>query len=199
MRVTSPAWRFRAAALIAAGALAVHELRYLLAYGDRSGAEAASQGHAYLASVTTVVAALLVLVVATFVARLASGTRSAGAASIRSARGLWAIVTIAVLVVFALQESVEGLLASGHPSGLEGVFGHGGWLAVPLAIAIAGLIALAIGGAAAVSASPAAYWTRSMRWPPVTIPHRLYVTCAAARPDPLARHMAGRGPPPTFV
>jgi hypothetical protein len=198
VHVTSPAWRFRAAALIAAGALAVHELRYLLAYGDRSGAEAAAQGHAYLASVTTVVAALLVLVVATFIARLASGARAAGAASIHSPRRLWAMVTIAVLAIFVLQESVEGLLASGHPAGLDGVFGHGGWLAVPLAAVIGALIALALRGAAA-STVPAPGWSRSMRWPIDAIPHRPVLIRREARPDPVARHMAGRGPPPTFV
>jgi hypothetical protein len=196
--VTSPAWRFRAAALIAAGALAVHELRYLLAYGDRSGAEVAAQGHAYLASVTTVAAAALVVIVATFIARLANGARPEGAGSIPSARRLWATATIAVLAIFVLQESVEGLLASGHPAGLVGVLGHGGWLAVPLAAAIGALIVLALRGAAA-STAPVPGWTRSTRWPIDAIAHRLVLTHLEARPDPLARHMAGRGPPPTFV
>jgi hypothetical protein len=198
VHVTSPAWRFRAAALIAAGALAVHELRYLLAYGDRSGAEVAAQGHAYLASVTTVVAAALVVMVATLIARLASGARAAGDASIPSPRRLWATATIAVLAIFVLQESVEGLLASGHPAGLVGVFGHGGWLAVPLAAAIGALIALALRGAAA-STVPVPGWTRSTRWPIAAIAHCLVLTRPQARPDPLARHMAGRGPPLTFV
>jgi hypothetical protein len=198
VHVTSPAWRFRAAALIAAGALAVHELRYLLAYGDRSGAEAAAQGHAYLASVTTVVAAALVVIVATFIARLANGARAEGAGSIPSLRRFWATASIAVLAIFVLQESVEGLLSSGHPAGLAGVFGHGGWLAVPLAAAIGALIALALRGAAA-RAAPVRRWTRSTRWPIDAISQRLVLTHPEARPDPLARHMAGRGPPPTFV
>ncbi|MDX6643119.1 MAG: hypothetical protein QOD76_1081 [Solirubrobacteraceae bacterium] len=198
MRVTSPAWRFRAAALIAAGALAVHELRYLLAYGDRSGAEAAAQGHAYLTSVTTVLAALLVVAVATFIARLARGARAAPAASLHSPGRLWAALAIAVLTIFVLQESAEGLLSSGHPAGLDGVFGHGGWLALPLAAAVGALIALALGGAAA-SAAPVPGWTRSAHWPIDAIPRRPVLFRAQVRRDPLARHMAGRGPPPTFV
>jgi hypothetical protein len=198
VRVASPAWRFRAAALIAAGALAVHELRYLLAYGDRSGDAAAAQGHAYLASVTTVVAALLVVAIATFIARVASGARAAGASSMQSPRRLWVTATAAVLVIFALQESVEGLLASGHPAGLEGVFGHGGWLAIPVAVAIGALIALALRGAAA-SASRMPGLAPALRWPIERVAGRLVLVRAQARPDPLAHHLAGRGPPPTFV
>ena len=49
--MTSVTRRFRLASLLAAGALAVHELRYALAYGDHAGHEAAAQGHAYLSLV----------------------------------------------------------------------------------------------------------------------------------------------------
>jgi hypothetical protein len=53
--VTSAARRFRLAALLAAGALAVHELRYALAYGEHAGREASAQGHAYLTLLMPVV------------------------------------------------------------------------------------------------------------------------------------------------
>src|SRR5205085_638323 len=114
VRVTSRAWRLRAAALIAAGALAVHELRYLLAYGDGSGRAAAAQGHAYVASVTTIVAALLVVAMATFIARLARGVAYGGGRPAPATRRLWVGATAAMLLIFALQESVEGLLAPAH-------------------------------------------------------------------------------------
>ena len=48
-RRTVVRWVARAA-LVPAGALAVHQLRYLLAFGGRAGVEFARQGHSYLHS-----------------------------------------------------------------------------------------------------------------------------------------------------
>jgi hypothetical protein len=176
----------------------VHELRYVLAYGDGSGRAAAAQGHAYLASVTAVVAVLVVLGMTTFIARLARGLQSDDGRPSQAPWRLWIATTTSMLLIFALQESVEGALGSGHPTGLEGVLGHGGWLAIPLAAAIGAMIALALRGAAA-SAAPAPSLTPSLRWSPKPFALRLLPSRSAARPDPLARHLAGRGPPPTFV
>ena len=62
--------RIRAAALIAVGALAVHDLRYLIAYRGGAGEELAVQGHAYLRLATPLIAGLLVLAAAAFATRL---------------------------------------------------------------------------------------------------------------------------------
>ena len=50
-RARNAARSMRALALVPAGAFAVHQLRYLLAYGHRAGNELAAQGHSYLDSI----------------------------------------------------------------------------------------------------------------------------------------------------
>jgi hypothetical protein len=47
--------------------------------------------------------------------------------------------------VYFAQELAEGALASGHPTGLVGVLGASGWLALPLAMALGALGAIARG------------------------------------------------------
>ena len=115
-----------------------------------------------------------------------------------STRRLWARTSSALLAMFVVQETLEGLLAPGHPAGFAAVFGHGGWLALPLAAAVGALIALALRGAAAtepLAAAPAGW----LRWP--TEPFMAQAAPAFARPrlDVLARFLAGRGPPITSV
>lgn len=176
----------------------MHELRYLLAFGDRAESTAGAQGHAYLTPIVAIVAALLVLTLAGFVVRLARRPGRAATSPFMSTRLVWARTSVALLAMFVVQESLEGVLAPGHPAGVAAILGHGGWLGFPLAAAVGALIALALRGAAATEASaPApAPWLRWPREP--SVPH---VFAAVARPrlDVLARFLAGRGPPPTFV
>ncbi|MGO9889780.1 MAG: hypothetical protein ACLP0L_17980 [Solirubrobacteraceae bacterium] len=54
------------AALVPAGAFAVHQLRYWLAYGHRAGFELAVQGHSYLPSVVPWIVMLIAFAVGTF-------------------------------------------------------------------------------------------------------------------------------------
>jgi hypothetical protein len=123
----------RSAALLSLGALAVHQLRYAAAFGDRAGAALASEGHAYLTGAIPPLAAMAVATIAAAVLTRGLGG-SAGAAAPLWRRG--AAYACALLVVFASQELAEGALAAGHPAGLAGVFGEGGWLAIPLSAAI---------------------------------------------------------------
>ena len=44
--------------------------------------------------------------------------------------GLWAATSLSLYGIFVVQESLEGLFASGHPGGLDAVVGHGGWWAM---------------------------------------------------------------------
>ena len=131
------------AALLALGALALHQLRYLLAYGGHAGAELERQGHSYLefaaplliaCAVALVMASVVVpalLRLAPTLARDVCGTeRAAGYAA-------------ALLTVYFAQELSEGLLAGGHPAGLAGVLGGGGWLALPLAMALGAAASIA--------------------------------------------------------
>lgn len=178
--------RLRIAALLAAGAFGVHQLRYLLAHGDGAGAALASEGHAYLEALAPAVPVLLGAAALEFllalVARRATPER----------RYRWAAVTTTLLAVYVCQESLEGLVAAGHPAGLAAVLGNGGWVAVPLAGVIGLGIALLLRGADRALAAAA----RSR--------YRTVVRIRSSRPTtrrdsralaPLTCNTAGRGPP----
>ncbi len=134
----------RAFALLALGALAVHELRYLLAYGGQAQSAMASQGHGYLGELTP---ALVVLALSALCGRLAAATLGRGihAGRRRSILRSASAFVAALGMIFAAQELVEGALFAGHPGGLAAVFGGGGWLAAPLALAVGLLAACADG------------------------------------------------------
>ena len=55
---------------------------------------------------------------------------------------IWALCALLLLGLYCAQELTEGALAAGHAGGLAGVAGSGGWLALPLAIAVGGILAL---------------------------------------------------------
>jgi hypothetical protein len=152
----------RTGALLALGGLAVHQLRYLLAFGSGSGVELHHEGHDYLAQVLPILVALAVaaiasrLVLGVLVSRGTGRPFTAGSARYRRdsdgyslcspttprlARGL--IYAAALAAVFWAQELAEGALAAGHPSGVAAVLGGGAWIAIPLAVAL-GLAAAAV-------------------------------------------------------
>lgn len=130
--------------LLPAAAFAVHELRYRLAYGPRADAALAAQGHGYLDSLAPWLVLLLGLALGAFLVRVA---RSAGgradARPRRSFAALWLLASSSLVAIYAVQELLEGLFAAGHPTGLAGLFGHGGWWSLALAAAFgAGVAAL---------------------------------------------------------
>ena len=124
----------RAAALIALGELAVHQLRYLLAFGPGAGAELAAQGHSYLGLAAPIVAALALSLVAARVLRAAlGGTVGSGPSSLWQVAALYAG---AILIVFCAQVVAEGAAFAGHAGGVAAVAAHGGLLALPLSLAV---------------------------------------------------------------
>jgi hypothetical protein len=125
----------RLAALIALGAFGLHQLRYLIDGGAHS---LAGEEHSYM---TGLFPAIAVLVLAATLATLIRGTEGASPARAPITRRT-AFFAFALLAVYAGQESVEGILASGHFGGLAAVFGGDGWLAVPLALGIAALLSV---------------------------------------------------------
>lgn len=132
----------RTAALLALGGLAVHQLRYLVAFGSASGEALHREGHDYLSQAAPI---LLALAAAAMVARLLVGAvaarRMSAAPRPHLIRGL--SYAIALGCLFSVQELAEGALAAGHPAGLAGLLGGGGWIALPLALAFglgAGLV-----------------------------------------------------------
>jgi len=197
--VRSLGWRIRAGALVSLGALGVHDLRYLLAYGGDSSHELSMQGHAYLRFATPLIAGLVVLAAAAFAARLARAYASGDdrdGGPLASTRRVWLLASALLVSVYACQEWLEGALAQGHPGGLSAPFAHGGWLALPLAIVIGLLIALALRGAAAAIAVAA---RRRARLPlgspqPLASPVARSVWRPASQ-GALARRLSPRAPP----
>ncbi len=186
--MTSAARRFRLAALLAAGALAVHELRYALAYGEHAGREASAQGHAYLTVLMPVVVLAALFAAAQALLRFAGGPAN-GDRGRRFTR-LWLGCTVVLVAAYCGQELIEGWMAAGHPAGVAGVLEHGGWIALVCAPFVGGLVALAVRGAAAASEPRA-----SAAAPAVASPAPVF----QPSPDPLARFLAARGPPLTSV
>jgi hypothetical protein len=188
--------RWRVAVLVAMGAWMVHQLRYLLLpAGDEPG-HAQAHAHQYLDFAGPLLAWALAAALATWVASLARSDELARD-GVR-ARAVWARAVAALVVIYSVQESVEGLLAPGHPNVLLGVFGHGGWIALPLAILVGGGLALLLRGSRAVREVVA----RARRV--VVALARPVLRVALPRPvdrvrppAPLATKLAGRAPPRT--
>ena len=188
--------RLRAAALLGVGALAVHELRYLVGYGDQAGRMLAAHGHSYLAIATTLAVLLLLTALAGFVARVArgGGGRTAGGRT----RRLAPAAAGALFLIYSAQEFLEGLVASGHPGGFAGMYGNGGWTAVLFAAVFGLIVALLLRGADTVLARIAAHRRRELprRAPTVLVRPALR---AVAKPLGISRNLAGRAPPPSFA
>jgi hypothetical protein len=204
-RLVSP--RLRAAALMPAAVLTVHQARFMLAFGGSSGEELEKEGHQYLSALAAPIAMSVAIVVGLFFARLASAwrdgaregdTRGGAASDPASWRGFLhftLLIAASLLALYSCQELLEGMLSNGHPEGFNGVFGDGGWWAVPLSLICGVAIAAALRGARA-----AIRWVVSRRRRPTTSherpaaaprPRRL----ALPRPVPLAGAAAGRAPP----
>jgi len=181
--------------LVPAAALVVHQARYTLAYGSRANAELAAQGHSYVNSVIPWAILALGLGGTAFLRRLAHASRTGdpGRPARISAAALWLLTTVGLIAIYAVQETLEGMMVSGHPGGLAGVFGHGGWWAVPVAALVAiGVVALLGVGRAVIRLAA--------QRAPVGAPAELLQLLFPAAPmlpapAPLARAAAGRAPP----
>jgi len=183
----------RACALLGPAALALHELRYLLGWGADAHGALASQGHGYLSLVTPLLMLLLTIGVGVFLARLAAGGQPLPDRRLELRR-LWLLAAVALLVIYGSQELIEGALAPGHPSGLEGVFGAGGWTALPLASLFGAIVALLLCGAERALARAAARAASSWGVPVSAPAPAAAIELSVLRPG-LARHLAGRAPP----
>lgn len=188
--MTSRGWTFRLAALLGAGTFAVHQARYALGYGGEASRALADQGHAYLIALGPLVAGAVMLALAGLIRRVARG---ASAPSPRL-RVLWPAATTALVATYAVQESVEGALAAHHPMGAAGLFGHGGWLALPLAALVGLAVALAMRGAR--TATQLAAVRRPWRAPRLHAPRAVAgITRFVAPRRGAARARTARGPP----
>ncbi len=131
----------RAVALLTLGALALHQARYLLAYGDAYGA-APDHRHSYLEQlapllVAAVVATIIVSILAPAVRRRSPAAPGSGCATERAAA-----YALALLGVYFVQELSEGVASGAHAAGIESVLGAAGWLVLPLAMGLGAVAAL---------------------------------------------------------
>jgi hypothetical protein len=189
--------RVAPAALMPAGALAVHQLRYWLAFHGMAGAALQRQGHSYLHSVVPWIVLLIAVALGAFLRSLgrAFGGRCSLARYTLSFAALWLICAACLVVIFVCQEVLEGVFATGHPAGLAGIFGYGGWWSIPASLAVGLVLAAAFQGA---------------RWVLTGVAHRRvrhklkHVRHRARRPlpdppllliAPIADGWSGRGPP----
>jgi hypothetical protein len=131
--------------LLPAAAFAVHQLRYFLAYGGAAGIELQRTGHSYLHSIVPWIVVLIALAVGLFLRAL--GRAFSGQSSVPRYAGsfllLWLVCVASLVAIYTVQEFLEGLLATGHPAGLIGVFGYGGWWAIPAAVGVGLVLAAA--------------------------------------------------------
>lgn len=185
----------RSAALIALAALAVHQLRYLLAYRSGSGRQLSEQGHAYLLQALPLLIgfAVAILVAGLVRAVLRPGT---GCLSVPRFHSRLALYAVAIATIFVVQETLEGAIFAGHASGIAAALASGGWLALPLAAVFGAGCALLDGGLARLEQLVCAARDRSIR---PRAPRRLGSALAGfAVPlasTPLAFGLARRPPP----
>jgi hypothetical protein len=184
--------------LMPAAAFAVHQLRYYLAYGSAASAVLARTGHSYLHSFVPWIVGLIALIAGGFLwslGRAASGQRTPSRFT-ASLAGLWLACSAALVGIFAGQECLEGLFASGHPGGWAGIFGYGGWWAIPASACVGLVLAALFHGARWMLEEVARRWGQA----PPRIPVRAGARRRPApvllpRPAALAEGWSVRGPP----
>jgi hypothetical protein len=185
------------AAVLPAAAFAVHQLRYVLAYGGGAGAELQRQGHSYLHSLVPWIVLVLALAGGAFLSALGralKGQRSLPRFGL-SLLGLWLVCAVCLVAIYAVQELLEGVFLTGHPAGLSGVFGYGGWWAAPAALSVGLVMAALLHGARWVLdevAARCAQRSARRRLQPLALRPAEMV---APRPAPMAAGWCGRGPP----
>ncbi|HWF55939.1 MAG TPA: hypothetical protein VG223_14980 [Solirubrobacteraceae bacterium] len=198
-RLPAPVAALAHVAPLAPAAFAVHQLRYMLAFGTSAGIELQRSGHSYLHSAVPWIAAVLALIAGGFLRAL--GRTVAGHTSLPrytvSLAGMWAACSLALIAVFVCQETLEGLFIAGHPAGFAGVFGYGGWWAVPAAVCIGLVLAAWFHGARWVLRQVAR--RRAASRPLVVAPAGAPVAHARSfwmpTAVPVVAGWSGRGPP----
>jgi hypothetical protein len=140
--VRGKALTVRSIALLAAASAAVHELRYLLAYGSDTTRALAAHPHGYLSVALPGVITATLIAVAAVLMRTARGSRRAPVTRRASFGLLWLGCTVALASIYGVQETLEG----------AGAVAGSGWIGLALALPAGLLVALAMRGADAAEA-----------------------------------------------
>ncbi len=190
--------RLAPVALTPAAAFAVHQLRFWLAFGNHAGVALQQQGHSYLHSLVPWIVLLVALAVGALLRGL--GRAFGGECSLprytASLVAMWLVCSACLLTIYVCQEFLEGLFAAGHPAGLAGIFGYGGWWAIPASVAAGLVLASALHGARWVLREVARLCSGRLPGPARPVPVvRAPRSLPAPRLAPLAGGWSGRGPP----
>jgi hypothetical protein len=178
----------RLAAILAVGAFAFHQLLYLTASGA-SPAELA--GHGYM---TDLLAPIAVLVLAGALATLIRGTEGAVPARGPLRRRI-AVFSAALLAIYVGQESLEALTVGNSAGGVP-VLAGGGWIALPIALAIGTLSAVLARALEAVEHAIAIVHTETLPLRAPAVRGRPLAARGLRLPSsPLAFGLARRPPP----
>lgn len=191
--------RLRGALLMPACALAVHQARYYLAFGVHAPSRLARDGHAYLASAQPLALLAVALAAGALAGRVARVWRGAALDIQSRPRGgarVWALCSLMLLALYCGQELCEGALFAAHPAGIAGVIGHGGWIAIPFALAIGGGLAAVLRVSEAALRLAAACRPRRRRSvASARAPRRSVTLRLDWRLEPTSGVSAGRAPP----
>jgi hypothetical protein len=190
------------ASLVPAAALGVHQLRFVLAFGGSAGTELARQGHSYLHSFAPWIVMLVGVAIGGFLRGLGgalANQRSVPRYTL-SLGALWITCSACLVAIYLTQEFLEGLLATGHPDGLAGIFGYGGWWSIPAALCVGLVLAAIVHGARWVLDEVARRSAGALTDLPVRPARPLRPRPALLpRLAPLAEGWSGRGPPRQIV
>jgi hypothetical protein len=189
---TGGGW-WRGALALPAGVLAVHQLRYVLAYGAGAGHELRAHGDTYVGSAVPVVALLLAVASIGALLRFATAWRDGEQVPAKRRRwwSMWLTTMLVLLAGFCLLELLEVAAEAQHP-GLASIFGDGGWWALPAAASVAALLTLVVRGGRALLRLIAGGRRHAVR---AGSPSGLARSHLRARLDVLASCAAGRAPP----
>ena len=191
------------AALLPPAAFAVHELRFLLAFGRDASEQLQATGHSYLHSVVPWLVLLLGVTAGVFLwafARALGGRRVVSHRSTADQASafvrLWLVCSLCLLAIYACQELLEGWFAVGHAAGFYGVFGMGGWWAIPASAGVGLVLAALLHGVHVVLDELA---TRHELRSPTPAPVALVIgrprRARAVSLAPVAAGWSDRGPP----
>jgi hypothetical protein len=190
---------WRGAALVPAATLAVHELRYLLAFGGGASHELAERGDTYVGWLAPLCVLVLAAPLGAVVGRVSAAWQGRESGRARGCRGRllqWLALGLVLLGCFCFQEVVEQLVEPQHPVGLSGIFGDGGLWAVPAAFGLAAVLTLLMAGTQAVVSRIARRRVRpvvALRSAACAV--RLPCVPCLVAAAPLAGGAAGRAPP----
>jgi hypothetical protein len=157
--------RLRLGALLALGAVVLHQLRYLVADGHGAAAALSHDGHGHLGLALPILLSIVLAIVASMllvaaIARHPATSRDEGNTGRRA-------LACALLLVAAFcgQELAEGALLSNHPQGVDALVRHGGLVVLPLAGLLGLLISLLVGVLGVAERRVAGALARPLRLP----------------------------------